>query len=125
MDKRPSEKPDLKQASAELNAKIKEHAQKRRVMKEYLINGKKVRVISLDDLKHFATRFAKISQFYFIGAVLMLSAGIYFGREGSILLPKLFLGFLVFCVLMTLLSFRLSYKASKVVDMIDRNRDKH
>lgn len=93
-------------------------------MKEKMINGKKVRVISVEELKSFATRFSRISQFYFIGAVLMLSAGIHFAQEGSHLLPKIFLGFLAFCVLMTLLSFRISYKAGKVVNLIDNNVSK-
>lgn len=93
-------------------------------MKEKMINGKKVRVISVDELKKFAIRFSRISQFYFIGAVLMLSAGIHFAQEGSYLLPKIFLGFLVFCILMTLLSFRISYKAGKVVGLIDNNISK-
>lgn len=117
MSKQPTDKSatnDIK-SNKQQEAKIKDA-----IIKEYMAQGKKVRVISIDELARFAKRFGRISQFYFIGAVLMLVAGIHFAQAGSVLLPKIFLGFLVFCVLMTLLSFRMSYKANKVVDMIGK-----
>ncbi len=119
-------KPSQSKASQDeaLKEKVLQQALKEKLVTEAMINGKKIKIISVDELKRFATRFGKISQFYFIGAVLMLSAGIHFAQQGSQLLPKIFLGILVFCVLMTLLSFRISYKAGKVVEMIGKTAGK-
>lgn len=97
---------------------------KQPLMKEYTLNGKKVKVINLLELKRFATRLGKISNFYFIGAIAMFFAGIHFAQAGSVLLPKIFLGVLVFCLIMTLLSFRISYKVGKVVDLVGRKKSK-
>lgn len=92
------------------------------LMKEYMLNGKKVKVINFEELKRFGTRLGKISQFYFIGAIAMFFAGIHFAQAGSVLLPKIFLGVLVFCLIMTLLSFRISYKVGQVVDLVHKKK---
>ena len=91
---------------------------KQALMKDHIINGKKVKVINLEELKRFAMRLGKISNFYFIGALVMFFAGTHFAQAGNVLLPKIFFGVLMFCLIMTLLSFRISYKVGKVVDII-------
>lgn len=123
MDKQPTEKQATKKLTSQ-EIRLQEAKIKEAIIKEYKTQGKKVRVISIDELARFAIRFGRVSQFYFIGAVLMLIAGIHFAQAGSVLLPKIFLGGLVFCVLMTLLSFRMSYKAGKVVAMIGKKMGK-
>lgn len=84
----------------------------------------KTRVVTMDELNRLTTRLNKVTNFNFIGAILCMSAGIYYAQAGSELLPKIFIGVMAVAIMLTILSYRASTKVSKIIKVVEHKKTK-
>lgn len=84
----------------------------------------RIRIVTMDELQRLSTRLQKVTNFNFTGAILLMIAGIYFAQAGSQVLPKIFLGMLIFTLILTILSSRASQKLTRVIELLQRKKPK-
>ncbi|MFW2177536.1 MULTISPECIES: hypothetical protein [unclassified Moraxella] len=87
-------------------------------------NRMKIKVITLDELANLTKRLHKVTNFYFMGAVMCMLAGVHYASLGSELLPKIFVGLVVMTLCMTILSYRANSRLNQVLELVNKNKGK-